>query len=126
MKKLLLLTLFLSAFTAFSQNTRFITVDISTMVATDTAINIAFYNIEPWSIQVNPENLAGVEDGFISIGVSPDGVNFDKLDDTSIPYTLVTGDTQSWASATFPYKFVQLFVSKQGLTGGTVTFKLNR
>jgi len=126
MKNLVLLILLVIGFSSFSQNLTY-TYDISALAATKTEDIINTPKLQGWSVTVVATSLTGTLDGQIDFYYSPNGTDTILIQNASLPFTLdSTNENFAVEKSTMNFNGLTWKITKNNLTGGTLTFYVNR
>lgn len=106
-----------------------LTVDIST-IGTAYDVFIPLYSHDKsFTVQVIAESITGTVDGEVSFGGSPDFQSYSSTgywdDYAGSPWTVLDNDSHSWFSDFFPCEWARIRITKNGMTGGDISIKID-
>ena len=91
-------------------------------IGTDTTITFSLSDNVVWGLQINSVALTGTLDGTVDLLQTNDGVNFNALAGF-VTHTLASANASlSFENDFFSHSRFQIKLTKNNLTGGTVTF----
>lgn len=124
MKKLILLITILFSLNSFGQKAT-LNYEINVAdVTTDTLIQISLEDCV-WRLQEVNTGLTGTIDGQLNIYESADRLNWDKIDNSAVPYTIQKDTSKTFINNYFPPGYLGIKFIKNNLTGGTIKYIFN-
>lgn len=119
MKKLIIVLMFLLPLVAFGQRVYKLDSIPAPTSGSDTTVYVKMITGYPWSIEFNLKNFD--EDSTIfDLGqcAEPDSNVFNRLDNTNLPYNMVTDSTVVFEKDNFSSRYLQIKMTVDGVTAG--------